>query len=206
MNTLFLSQPVRCANKPEEAVVLLKAENATPVFFCAANIPAIKSIPKEEEEAEFHPFLNMVNETECDYERRAFEGKLVLVDRCKNTTNDELIEQAKSAKAAGVLVSVNAKKSVVGGCRGCDERQGKCYHVGRPSRRLESRVAGRSSRHHPTPRYILTPSLKTPAVPTYLVTSALMLITSSTPTNHLKEADHQHHLDDPSHTETELKG
>ncbi|XP_077534603.1 uncharacterized protein LOC144146534 [Haemaphysalis longicornis] len=107
----IVAAPVRCANKPEEAVVLLKAENATPVFFCAANIPAIKSIPKEEEEAEFHPFLNMVNETECDYERRAFEGKLVLVDRCKNTTNDELIEQAKSAKAAGVLVSVNAKKS-----------------------------------------------------------------------------------------------
>ncbi|XP_065286704.1 signal peptide peptidase-like 2A [Dermacentor albipictus] len=102
--------PVGASNRLESAVILLKAENSSPVFFCAAFVPAIKDIPKKEEDAEYQPFLNTLNDTDCDYERRSFEGKVVLLERCDNTSNDELIQQAKSAKAKGVLVSVNASR------------------------------------------------------------------------------------------------
>ncbi|KAH6934208.1 hypothetical protein HPB50_021510 [Hyalomma asiaticum] len=101
---------VGASNRLDSAVLLLKAENSSPVFFCAAFVPAIKDIPRKEEDAEYQPFLNTLNDTDCDYERRGFEGKVVLVERCDNTSNDELIQQAKSAKATAVLISVNASR------------------------------------------------------------------------------------------------
>ncbi|KAH7959286.1 hypothetical protein HPB49_009918 [Dermacentor silvarum] len=103
--------PVGASNRLDNAVILLKAENSSPVFFCAVFVPAIKDLPKKEEDAEYQPFLNTLNDTDCDYERRGFEGKVVLLERCDNTSNDELIQQAKSAKAKGVLVSVNASRA-----------------------------------------------------------------------------------------------
>ncbi|XP_077534797.1 signal peptide peptidase-like 2B [Haemaphysalis longicornis] len=106
----MLAGHARGSNRAEEAIVVLKATNASPVFFCAAYLPAVKNLPKKEEDAEYHPFLNALNDTECEYERRSFEGKVVLLDRCANTTNDQLIEQAKSAKAAAIVVSIDAKK------------------------------------------------------------------------------------------------
>ncbi|KAL1427051.1 hypothetical protein MTO96_017794 [Rhipicephalus appendiculatus] len=99
-------------NRIDNAVLLLKAENSSPVFFCAAFVPAIKDVPKTEEDAEYRPFLNTLNDTDCDYERRGFEGKVVLVERCDNVSNDDLIQQAKSAKANGILISVNASRAV----------------------------------------------------------------------------------------------
>ncbi|KAK8756420.1 hypothetical protein V5799_000878, partial [Amblyomma americanum] len=102
------AQPVGASNRPETAVLLLKAENASPVFFCTAYVPAVKDVPKKEEDSEYRPFLNVLNDTDCDYERRSFEGKLVMLERCDNTSNDDVIQQAKSAKATGVLISVNA--------------------------------------------------------------------------------------------------
>ncbi|KAH9378203.1 hypothetical protein HPB48_022657 [Haemaphysalis longicornis] len=108
--SFLLPQHARGSNRAEEAIVVLKATNASPVFFCAAYLPAVKNLPKKEEDAEYHPFLNALNDTECEYERRSFEGKVVLLDRCANTTNDQLIEQAKSAKAAAIVVSIDAKK------------------------------------------------------------------------------------------------
>ncbi|XP_075744668.1 uncharacterized protein LOC119184211 isoform X4 [Rhipicephalus microplus] len=58
---------------------------------------------------EYRPFLNTLNDTDCDYERRGFEGKVVLVERCDNVSNNDIILQAKSAKANGILISVNAR-------------------------------------------------------------------------------------------------
>ncbi|XP_077511377.1 signal peptide peptidase-like 2B [Amblyomma americanum] len=104
----FIMTPVGASNRPETAVLLLKAENASPVFFCTAYVPAVKDVPKKEEDSEYRPFLNVLNDTDCDYERRSFEGKLVMLERCDNTSNDDVIQQAKSAKATGVLISVNA--------------------------------------------------------------------------------------------------
>ncbi|EEC15951.1 hypothetical protein IscW_ISCW021956 [Ixodes scapularis] len=61
-------------------------------------------------ESEFRPVLNLLNDSECDYQRRGFEGKIVLLERCDNSTNDDIFRHAKSAKAAAVIIVVNGTK------------------------------------------------------------------------------------------------
>ncbi|KAL1427046.1 hypothetical protein MTO96_017790 [Rhipicephalus appendiculatus] len=66
------------------------------------------------EHEEYLPLLNVLNDTECDYERRSFEGKVVLMEHCDNTSNDDIIQKAKSAKAAAaVVVTYNEKRPIV---------------------------------------------------------------------------------------------
>ncbi|KAH8042039.1 hypothetical protein HPB51_020152 [Rhipicephalus microplus] len=61
---------------------------------------------------QYHPLVNVLNDTECDYERRSFEGKVVLMEHCDNTSNDDIIRKAKSAKAAAIIVTFNEKRPV----------------------------------------------------------------------------------------------
>ncbi|KAL1473457.1 hypothetical protein MTO96_038652 [Rhipicephalus appendiculatus] len=101
------------SNRIDSVVLLLKAENSSPVFFCAAFVPAIKDVPQDgrrrgvpsvPEHAQRHRLRLRAP--------RLSRGKVVLVERCDNISNDDLIQQAKSAKANGVLISVNASRAV----------------------------------------------------------------------------------------------
>ncbi|KAL1427053.1 hypothetical protein MTO96_017796 [Rhipicephalus appendiculatus] len=77
---------------------------------CVLYVPAIKDIAKSEGEAEYRPLVNVLNDTECDYERRSFEGKVVLMEHCDNSSNDDIIQRAKSTKAAAVVMTYNEKR------------------------------------------------------------------------------------------------
>ncbi|KAK8780674.1 hypothetical protein V5799_017985, partial [Amblyomma americanum] len=61
---------------------------------------------------EYRPLLNVLNDTECDYERRSFEGKVVLLERCDNSSNDDIIQKAKSAKAAALVMTFNERRPI----------------------------------------------------------------------------------------------
>ncbi|XP_075539889.1 signal peptide peptidase-like 2A [Dermacentor variabilis] len=105
--------PAHGANPGAPAVLLVKAADASaPEVHCAFYVPAIKDIAKNEEDAEYRPLLNVLNDTECDYERRSFEGKVVLMERCDNTSNDDIVQKAKSAKAAAIVMAYNEKRPV----------------------------------------------------------------------------------------------
>ncbi|KAH7959284.1 hypothetical protein HPB49_009916 [Dermacentor silvarum] len=113
LTAAFAALPARGANPLATAVLLVKAADVSaPEVHCAFYVPAIKDIAKNEEDAEYRPLINVLNDTECDYERRSFEGKMVLMERCDNTSNDDIIQKAKSAKAAAVLMTYNEKRPV----------------------------------------------------------------------------------------------
>ncbi|XP_077511380.1 signal peptide peptidase-like 2A isoform X2 [Amblyomma americanum] len=110
---VFFATPAQGANPIVNAVLLVKAADAsTPVAHCAVYVPAVKDIAKREEDAEYRPLLNVLNDTECDYERRSFEGKVVLLERCDNSSNDDIIQKAKSAKAAALVMTFNERRPI----------------------------------------------------------------------------------------------
>ncbi|KAH9383978.1 hypothetical protein HPB48_025955 [Haemaphysalis longicornis] len=100
-------------NPLDTAVLLVKAADSSgPVVHCAVYVPAIKDVPKREEDAEYRPLVNVLNDSDCDYERQGFEGKVVLMERCDNSSNDDIVLKAKSAKAAAIVMVFNEKRPV----------------------------------------------------------------------------------------------
>ncbi|XP_049271325.1 uncharacterized protein LOC125758320 [Rhipicephalus sanguineus] len=111
---VFATYPVRGANPVLSSVLLVKASDVSEAeAHCVLYVPAIKDVAKREADAEYLPLLNVLNDTECDYERRSFEGKVVLMEHCDNTSNDDIIQKAKSAKAAAIVVTYNEKRPIV---------------------------------------------------------------------------------------------
>nr|XP_037289830.1 signal peptide peptidase-like 2B [Rhipicephalus microplus] len=110
---VFAACPVHGANPAVSSVLLVKASDVSDAeAHCVLYVPAIKDIAKREADAEYLPLLNVLNDTECDYERRSFEGKVVLMEHCDNTSNDDIIQKAKSAKAAAIVVTYNEKRPI----------------------------------------------------------------------------------------------
>lgn len=110
----FVTHPAHGANPVVSSVLLVKASDGSdPEAYCVLYVPAIKDIAKREADAEYLPLLNVMNDTECDYERRSFEGKVVLMERCDNTSNDDIIQKAKSVKAAAIVMSYNEKRPIM---------------------------------------------------------------------------------------------
>ncbi|KAH7959287.1 hypothetical protein HPB49_009919 [Dermacentor silvarum] len=110
----FVTHPAHGANPVVSSVLLVKASDGSDAeAYCVLYVPAIKDIAKREADAEYLPLLNVMNDTECDYERRSFEGKVVLMERCDNTSNDDIIQKAKSVKAAAIVMSYNEKRPIM---------------------------------------------------------------------------------------------
>ncbi|XP_064471141.1 signal peptide peptidase-like 2A [Ornithodoros turicata] len=97
------------ANPLDLAMITLKGEKLNEKHYCVSYAPAVKEI-KKEKEAVFRPLVSLVNDSECNYEKRGLEGKVAMVEHCSNDTNDEIIIKLKSAKASGAIILVAPKR------------------------------------------------------------------------------------------------